>query len=236
MNLSDRKNVFNTLLIIGFLVITMTAQSFSQSSNKYGLRIISDIRVYNDQVLKDSNMNLVIIQQFIPDITLDIKYATEQNVFYTKLYAKPHAFIRLPVAKALLQVEKDLNEKGLGLKIYDAYRPYSVTCRMFEMLPDTLYMGLPWYGSKHNRGIALDLTLIDFKTKKELKMPTPFDALVYPAHPDFGGLPEEAIRNRELLKATMHKYGFKVDPMEWWHYNFVSNHQFDILDIPADIL
>jgi D-alanyl-D-alanine dipeptidase len=236
MNLSAIRNLFNQLLIIGFLVISIVAQSFSQTSNQYGLRIISDVRFYNDQVLKDSNMNLVNIQKFIPNITLDIKYATEQNIFYTKLYDKPNAFIRLPVAKVLLKVEKDLNEKGLGLKIYDAYRPYSVTCRIFEMLPDTLYMGLPWYGSKHNRGIALDLTLIDFKTKKELKMPTPFDALVYPAHPDFRGLSEEAIRNRELLKATMHKYGFKVDPMEWWHYNYISSHLFDILDLPADIL
>ena len=83
MNLSDIRNVFNKLLIIGLLVITMIAQSFSQTSNKYGLCIISDIRVYNDQVLKDSNMNLVNIQKFIPNITLDIKYATEQNIFYT---------------------------------------------------------------------------------------------------------------------------------------------------------
>ncbi len=75
-------------------------------------------------------------------------------------------------------------------------------------------MGLPWQGSKHNRGIALDLTLIDLKTKKELKMPTPFDALVYAAHPDFKKLPVEVIKNRELLKSTMKKHGFKIDPME----------------------
>ncbi len=105
-----------------------------------------------------------------------------------------------------------MNEESYSLKIYDAYRPYSVTCQMFEMLPDPLYMGLPWTGSKHNRGIALDLTLIDFKTKKELKMPTPFDALVYAVHPEFMKLPEEVIKNRELLKTVMKNTASKWTP------------------------
>jgi D-alanyl-D-alanine dipeptidase len=107
---------------------------------------------------------------------------------------------------------------------------------MFNLLPDTLYMGLPWYGSKHNRGIALDLTLIDRVTKKELKMPTPYDALVYPAHPEFMNLSNEVIANRELLKAIMKKHGFKVDPMEWWHFNFISATDFELLDIPFENL
>ncbi len=102
-------------------------------------------------------MALVRLKDFVPSIALDIKYATTQNVFYTKLYKKPQALVRLPVAKALAAVEKDLNVQGFGLKIYDAYRPYSVTCQIFEMLPYTLYMGLPWQGSKHNpvHGFAL---------------------------------------------------------------------------------
>ena len=179
---------------------------------------------------------MVRIKDYVPNIALDIKYATTQNVFYTQLYNKPAAWVRLPVAKALAAVQKDLNAQGYSLKIYDAYRPYSVTCQMFEILPDTLYMGLPWQGSKHNRGIALDLTLIDLKTKKELKMPTPFDALVYAAHPEFMHLPEEVIKNRELLKTVMKKHGFKVDPMEWWHFNYVSDTVFELLDIPFEKL
>lgn len=204
----------------------------AQSTNKYGLSIISDPKILKETIQKDPNKALVRIKDFVPNIALDIKYATTQNVFYTQLYKKPAALVRLPVAKALAAVQKDLNELGYSLKIYDAYRPYSVTCQMFEMLPDTLYMGLPWQGSKHNRGIALDLTLIDLKTKKELKMPTPFDALVYAAHPEFKKLPEEVIKNRELLKTVMKKHGFKVDPMEWWHFNYVSNTVFELLDIP----
>lgn len=210
--------------------------AFAQSTNKYGLFIISDPKILEETIQKDPNKALVRIKDYVPNIALDIKYATTQNVFYTQLYKKTAALVRLPVAKALAEVQKDLNEQGYSLKIYDAYRPYSVTCQMFEMLPDTLYMGLPWQGSKHNRGIALDLTLIDPKTKKELKMPTPFDALVYAAHPEFKKLPEEVIKNRELLKNVMKKHGFKVDPMEWWHFNYVSDTVFELLDIPFERL
>jgi zinc D-Ala-D-Ala dipeptidase len=225
-------------ILIKTFVITLCFFGFAnaQKANIYGLNTISDPKVLKETIHKDPNKALVRIKDYVPNIALDIKYATTQNVFYTQLYKKTAALVRLPVAKALAAVQKDLNAQGYGLKIYDAYRPYSVTCQMFEMLPDTLYMGLPWTGSKHNRGIALDLTLIDLKTKKELKMPTPFDALVYAAHPEFMKLPEEVIKSRELLKTVMKKHGFKVDPMEWWHFNFVSDTVFELLDIPFERL
>jgi len=236
-NWGDDEKIMKKILIKTF-VITLCFFGFAkaQKANIYGLNIISDPKILKETIQKDPNKALVRIKDYVPNIALDIKYATTQNVFYTQLYKKPSALVRLPVAKALAAVQKDLNEQGFGLKIYDAYRPYSVTCQMFEMLPDTLYMGLPWTGSKHNRGIALDLTLIDLKTKKELKMPTPFDALVYAAHPEFMKLPELVIKNRELLKTVMKKHGFKVDPMEWWHFNFVSDTVFELLDIPFEKL
>ena len=95
---------------------------------------------------------------------------------------------------------------------------------------------MPWTGSKHNRGIALDLTLIDVKTQKELKMPTLLDALLYAAHPEFIKLPEEVMKNGKLLKTIIKKHGFKVDPMEWWHFNYVSDTVFELLDIPLEKL
>jgi len=200
--------------------------------NQYGLYIISDIEKLKNSIALDSNKSFVHIKEYIPNIVLDIKYATTQNVFYEKLYDKPYALTRLPVAKALRAVQQELKQYGAGLKIYDAYRSYSVTCRMWDLMPDSIYMGKPWRGSRHNRGIALDLTLVDLKTKKELRMPTPYDALIYPAHQNFMGLPDSVIKNRALLTTTMQKHGFAVDQLEWWHFNYVEGLNYELLDIP----
>lgn len=220
---------------VALMVLTCQAVD-AQRANPYGLSIINDVPAFQRTVELDSNKAFVAISDYAPNIALDIKYATTQNVFYTQLYKQPRAYVRLPVAKALAAVQRELTGKGVGLKVYDAYRPYSVTCQMFAMLPDTVYMGLPWQGSRHNRGVALDLTLIDLKTGNELRMPTPFDALVYASNPTFNRLPADVIRNRELLKTTMQAHGFVVDPVEWWHYNYKSDTTFDLLDLSFDEL
>lgn len=99
---------------------------------------------------------------------------------------------------------------GLGLKIYDAYRPYKVTVYFYEKLQDSVFLAVPWRGSRHNRGTTVDLTLIDLKSGKELKMPTRYDAISPKAHINFKKLPSKVIRNRNLLLNTMQKHGFKV--------------------------
>jgi zinc D-Ala-D-Ala dipeptidase len=222
--------------VLSFLLILLSIQNaFPQSPIPYGLPLQLSIEDYRKSIALDSNKRMVQIADYVPGVILDIKYAGTGNVFYTQLYPKPIALIRLPAAKALANAQKEFNEHGVGLKIYDGYRPYTVTAQMYDILPDTVYMGLPWTGSKHNRGIALDLTLVDLKMGIELKMPTPFDALVYASHPEFKKLPEEVIRNRELLKSIMKKHGFSVDPVEWWHYNYVDvNRSFELMDIPID--
>lgn len=217
-------------------VLCLNSKTLAQNSSNYGLKIIDDLNELRETINQDPDKALVEIIDFVPNVLLDIKYASTANVFYTQLYQSPKAFVRLPVAKALANVQKELNQKGYGLKIYDGYRPYSVTSQMFEILPDTVYMGLPWTGSKHNRGIALDLTLIHFESQRELKMPTPYDALVYASHPEFQKLPLEAIQNRDLLKSIMLKHGFVVDPVEWWHYNYVSTKTYELLDISFEEL
>lgn len=201
-----------------------------QPQNEYGLTIIHSLAQFPDTA---NDRELVRIKDYVPDIVADIKYATNQNVFYEKLYDKPYMLLRKPAAIALAKVQADLKAHGAGLKIFDAYRPYSVTCYMFQRIPDTIYMGKPWKGSKHNRGIAIDVTLIDIKTKKERQMPTPYDCLTYPAHPGFMELPDTIIRNRSLLIETMKKYGFTVARNEWWHFDFTDNHTYELLDIPS---
>lgn len=220
-----------------FLLLMSTARlSAQQQFNKYGLTVITSIDTLKKIIEADSNKAFVHIKDYVPGVVLDIKYASTQNVFYEQLYDKPYAIIRLPVAKALANVQAELKKLGLGLKIYDAYRPYSVTCRMWDLMPDSIYMGKPWRGSHHNKGISLDLTLVDLKNKQEVRMPTPFDALIYASHPRFTGLPDSIIKNRDLLITTMTKYGFVVDSVEWWHFNYKDAFTYELLDIPHALI
>jgi D-alanyl-D-alanine dipeptidase len=148
------------------------------------------------------------------------------------MYTQAKAFARLPVVEALKAVEVDLKTSGLGLKIYDAYRPYSVTVKFYEMAHDTNFVADPRKGSRHNRGCAIDLTIIDLKTGKELNMPTGFDSFSTKASADYPDLPKDEIKNRELLKSVMQAHGFKVYRSEWWHYDFNDWQNYPLLDIP----
>jgi D-alanyl-D-alanine dipeptidase len=140
-------------------------------------------------------------------------------------------FLRLPAVKALQKVQQELNEKGLGLKIYDAYRPYAVTVKFWELVKDERYVANPSRGSGHNRGVAVDLTIIKLQTGKELNMGTGFDNFSDTAHHNFTQLPKEILENRELLKSTMGKYGFTAYSDEWWHYSIPNSGKYEILDI-----
>jgi D-alanyl-D-alanine dipeptidase len=152
------------------------------------------------------------------------------------IYKSPKAYLRRPVAEALFKIEKELNSKGLGLKVYDAYRPYSATLKFYEVFPDTSFVASPRKGSRHNRGCAVDVTIIDLKTGKELEMPTSFDDFTEKASQSYMKLPENAIKNRKLLSEIMTKYGFVKYEPEWWHYDFKGWENFGLMDIPFEEL
>ncbi|MDB5146889.1 MAG: D-alanyl-D-alanine dipeptidase [Mucilaginibacter sp.] len=197
---------------------------------------ICGIARYKRQVKANPDKQLIEIKKYIPEITLDLRYATSNNFMHRRMYTTAKAFARLPVVKALQQVEAELKLQGLGLKIYDAYRPYSVTVNFYEMTPDTNFVADPRKGSKHNRGCAIDLSLINLKTGKELDMPTGFDSFSRKAGADYEDLPAQQIVNRELLKTVMAKYGFRVISTEWWHYDFMGWAGYELLDIPVQSL
>jgi D-alanyl-D-alanine dipeptidase len=187
---------------------------------------------YLKEAQADSNKKLVEIKKYIPGIVLDIRYATTNNFTHHVMYKQARAFARLPVVRALQQIEAELKTKGLGLKIYDAYRPYSVTVTFYEVTPDTNFVADPKKGSKHNRGCAVDLSLIDLKTRKELDMPTGFDSFSKKAAAEYADLPKEELANRELLKSVMQAHGFRVISTEWWHYDFNGWQNYPLLDVP----
>ncbi|MEO5890043.1 MAG: M15 family metallopeptidase [Ferruginibacter sp.] len=218
--------------------LSASADNYAQDStlNKYGLWVIGSDTVYRATIRKDANKEMVDLKKVVPGLVFDLKYAGTDNFMKTKLYpAITTSWLRKPVAIALNSVQKDLIKQGLRLKIFDAYRPYSVTEKMWEPVKDDRYAADPKVGSGHNRGIAVDLTVIDLQTKQPLNMGTEFDNFTDTAHHNFTGLPKEVLQNRMLLRNIMEKNGFKALETEWWHYYFGTG-VFELLDLNFDTL
>ncbi|MEB3278316.1 MAG: M15 family metallopeptidase [Lyngbya sp.] len=177
---------------------------------------------------------LVDIRDVNPNIKPDIRYATTNNFLKRKLYSVPRCLLRADVAKSLSNVQQDLEEMGLGLKVFDCYRPWSVTKQMWEILPDNRYVANPQRGSRHNRGAAVDLTLVDLRTGEELKMPTDFDDFTEKAARDYYYHSPEVRRNSNLLEYKMKQYGFKSLITEWWHFDAGDWQQYSLLNVELD--
>jgi zinc D-Ala-D-Ala dipeptidase len=158
-------------------------------------------------------------------IVVDLRYATPNNFTGAPLpgYEANRAFLRREAVPALARVQSDLQASGLGLKIFDAYRPVRATLAMVDWTarvnrPDLLTQGYIASRSRHNLGLAVDLTLIDLATRRELEMGTPFDTFSPAAHTaNAAGL---AAVNRQRLKTAMEREGFVNYDQEWWHYTF----------------
>lgn len=200
--------------------------------NKYGLRVLHCMNELKKAVAKNANNQMLDLKKQIPSLVLDLRYAGTNNFMKEKLYPSiTTTWLRKPAADSLVKIQQQLRKMGLGLKIFDAYRPYSVTEKMWAPVQDDRYAADPKKGSGHNRGVAVDLTLINLKTKKELQMGTGFDNFTDSAHHAFTNLPDEILQNRLLLKKVMEQYGFKALDTEWWHYSLPDAKDFDLLDI-----
>jgi D-alanyl-D-alanine dipeptidase len=174
--------------------------------------------------------DIVDLREVSPHIIVDMKYATEDNFTKKRLYDSNTCFLRKSTAAKLDAVQKELEGMNLGLKVWDCYRPLAIQRVLWAILPDERYVANPETGSRHNRASAVDVTLVDSQGK-ELQMPTGFDDFSVRADHHYQDLPEQAIRNRGLLKGLMEKAGFIPLPEEWWHYDDEKWMQFDLMDI-----
>jgi D-alanyl-D-alanine dipeptidase len=231
-----KKRIRTALLFVVFLFGKLTFAQADSVAAHYGLDVVSKTKDYLESVLENPDMELVDLAQEIPDIILDIRYATENNFVGTQIYATPRALARKPVANALAKVQAQLDSIGYGLVVFDAYRPYEATVLFFETYADSTFVAHPSKGSRHNRGCAVDLSLVDKRTGKYLEMPTAFDDFSEKASPDYDGLPAKIEQNRELLRRIMEANGFTVYPSEWWHFDFVGWENFPLMDIPFEEL
>lgn len=159
-------------------------------------------------------------------------YATPDNFVGEALYPEPRIFLRRSAMERLSRVQSALESRGMGLMVFDAYRPWSVTRRMWEVIGDPDYVADPSKGSRHNRGMAVDVTLVDGRGNR-LPMPTDFDAFVPEARADAEVL-EPMRTNRRVLIEAMAAQGFGVLSSEWWHFDCEGWEERALLDVPID--
>jgi zinc D-Ala-D-Ala dipeptidase len=202
--------------------------------NRHGLAVVPDVATYERLVRADPDKRLVDLSTL--GIPLDIRYATENNFMKKTLYPVAKSYLRAPAARALAAVQRELAPRGIGIKVFDGYRPYRVTEAMWEPIKNPDYVADPAKGSRHNRGAAIDLTLIDLGTGAELPMPTPYDDFTSRAAHAFTDLPANVLANRALLRDVMTKHGFEPLPSEWWHYDFKGWERFELMDVGLEEL
>lgn len=169
-------------------------------------------------LFSQTSTEIIDMSEIIPGLKIDVKYATYDNFTDQKLYSIGKAFGTIQTAYALKAVNDSLAKDGLGVMVFDGYRPRAVQWLLWEIFPVPGFVANPATGSIHNRGGAIDLTLCNIATGEDLDMPTPFDDFTDKASHNYTNLPEEVIKNREILKNIMVKNGFIINSMEWWHY------------------
>ena len=187
------------------------------------------------QAIASPQAKLVDIQSISPNVKLDIRYATKNNFTKQQLYRQARCLLTPKIADSLSKVQTDLETRGLSLKVYDCYRPLSVQKLMWKIVHDDRYVANPANGSRHNRGSAVDVTLVN-RFGKELEMPTEFDDFSDRAHRDYNNISKAAKENRQILEAAMAKRGFVPLQTEWWHFDAKDWEQSPLMDVAFEAI
>lgn len=174
--------------------------------------------------------DLVEVTSLEPGIKRDIRYAGSNNFMGIPLYETPAAYLQRPAAEALARIHRALADKGYGLLVHDAYRPWSVTWMFWEATPPEarIFVADPAEGSRHSRGCAVDLTLYDLKTGRPVEMPSRYDEFSTRAYADFIGGTSQQRALRALLREAMEADGFTVYAEEWWHFDYRDYRRYPI--------
>ncbi len=182
--------------------------------------------------------DLVELIKIDPTLKLDIRYATKNNLAGRVVYTQPRAFLQRDAALAVAAVNRELKPLGYGLLIFDGYRPWRVTKLFWDVTKpqDRQFVANPKNGSRHNRGCAVDLSLYDLKTGKEVEMTGAYDEMSERSYPDYTGGTAKQRRLRDLLRSKMEAHGFTVFKVEWWHFDYKDWKMYRISDVPFEKL
>jgi D-alanyl-D-alanine dipeptidase len=180
--------------------------------------------------------DLVDVAKLDGRIKLDIRYATSDDFLSTPVYTSARALLQRPAAEALLRAHRELMKQGFGMLIFDAYRPWYVTKIFWDATPPDKHQFVadPAKGSRHNRGCAVDLTLYDLRTGREIPMTGVYDEMSKRSYPDYAGGTRDQREHRQVLRAAMEAQGFTVYETEWWHFDYHDWPRYAIQNIPFE--
>lgn len=180
--------------------------------------------------------DLVEVTKLDSTIRLDVRYATENNFLGARMYDTARVFMQRAAAEALVRANKVITRMNGRLMIYDGYRPWYVTKVFWDATPEDKrwLVANPAQGSRHNRGIAVDISIYDLDENKPLDMPSGYDEATERAHSLYPGGTSQQRWNRALLRRILEHEGFAVNPTEWWHFDFMNRKRYAIGNIPFD--
>ncbi len=181
------------------------------------------------QAEQSMSHKLIDVQSLVPQIQVELKYATADNFTGQIVYPFHHCLLLEETILRLRDIQSELETMGLGLKIWDGFRPISAQWKFWELVPDERYVGDPRKGGRHTRGTTVDLTIVT-KEGQELPMPSAFDDFSEKAHADYAGATMEEIANRALLRTLMEKHGFVGVSTEWWHFDLVGWENYPVIE------
>lgn len=223
------------LKMVVFFILILNSSCKENNKKVEAKHPLRDSIIQIDSLAKEDNIEIETIKEVIPlaslidttfirladysdDFAYDLRYATDNNFLKEKVYDCAECYTRVKTAKALMTANEEFKKAGVKIKFYDCYRPNSVQYKMWKLVPNPQYVANPVKGSIHNKGGAVDITLVTLDGE-ELDMGTDFDYFGKRAYHDNLDLPQEILDNRKLLKETMEKHGFWSTRTEWWHYN-----------------
>jgi len=247
------KNLAAIGLLAAFMAITAgfinelnSAFQQLEKAEEQNNALIKDIQRLNEQnaelklqlqkqklLTLEAKTGLVKIEDVDDTIVMDLRYATDNNFTGRKLYPVAISLLQRGTANKLKAANERFKKDGYRIKVWDAYRPLDIQKKFWELKPDRLYVANPAYGSKHNRGSAVDITLVD-KLGNELEMPTEFDHFSEKAWRNYTGNTPEAQRSMEYLGQIMAESGFIPNSTEWWHFDDSAWNSYPVLNIQLE--
>lgn len=217
-----------------FIIITFCGCKSPKISSVEFLQSRLELFSKSEKTIQNSDdSTFVNLKDYDNNFAFDMKYATNNNFLKTKVYDCDECYLRLKTVKALINANNSFLKLGFKIKIFDCYRPLDVQKKMWKIVSNPNYVADPKKGSIHNRGGAVDITLVD-SSGNELDMGTEFDFFGKEAAHNFMDLPQNIIKNRQLLKSVMIENNFKIFDSEWWHYNLNDATNFKVSNFKWD--